>query len=180
MKKGGHVRRRYYEEMVRDEGEFCKVCGRKPPGTYLEIDHKDGDVKNNARPNRQLLCRRDNRIKNPRGKGKGMKLQRLRDLEEPIVSSAEFKKNKECEPIFRHYLYDLIKRTGQQPVKEIINAGAEKAGCSQAAVKRYLAKCCSIEGLYIAFFDEIAEENLVRFREGITIGISADLLGDEQ
>jgi hypothetical protein len=180
MKKGGHVRRRYYEEMVKDEGEFCKTCNRRPPEVYLEIHHKDGNIHNNTRSNRQFQCRPDNRKLDPRGKGKRKPLRRITDLSEPVISSAEFKKSKECKPIFQHWLYDRIRKKGQELLREVINAGAKKSNASQAAVRRWLEAEASTEGEYIVFYDDVAGEKFVKFREGITIGISADLLGKDQ
>lgn len=63
---------------------------------------------------------------------------------------------------------------------EVINGGAEAAGCSPVTVKRYLAKVCSKIGLYEIFLDELGDVNKVRFKNGLAVGITADLLQDSK
>ncbi len=60
MAKRFHARRRkrLFEALAVLDGRWCRACGRDE---NLEIDHKDGDPKNNDFSNLQLLCRACNR-----------------------------------------------------------------------------------------------------------------------
>jgi len=65
-KMNGSNRKKLYQEMVNDEGEFCKICNVTSKERQLVIDHKDNNNSNNLRENRQFLCRSCNYKKNPR------------------------------------------------------------------------------------------------------------------
>lgn len=176
----GNFRAKWYPYLVRRDGEHCRICGRKPTDVYLEIDHKDDNPKNNHPDNLQLLCRSDNRKKTGRGRGK-QKPGLVQDgsvIDREKISTAEFKKNAHCEPRFRHWLYEEMRKHGDMLLHEVINGGAEAAGCSPITVKRYLAKVCSNIGLYEIYLDDTADVNKVRFKSGLSVGITADLLGD--
>lgn len=177
----GSFREKWYPYLVRRDGEHCQICGQHPPAVYLEIDHKDGNPQNNHPDNLQLLCRSDNRKKNPRGKGKGRGLvQDSGAIDTPKVTTAEHQKNLRCEPRFRHWLYEEMRKKGEMLLHEVINGGAEAAGCSPVTIKRYLAKVCSNVGLYEIFLDELADVKKVRFKSGAAVGITADLLDDSR
>lgn len=175
--RGGHTRREFYEEMCADEGEWCKICGMKPPEVYLEIDHKDGNPKNNARKNRQFLCRSDNRKKNPRGKARRKALDPS-IVDQPKVSSAEFQKNREAEPRFRHWLYEIVKGHGRILLNDAVNSGAEVANASQITIKRYIQKTCSGAGLYAIVHDSTLDAKVIEFRSAESLGISIDAEDD--
>jgi hypothetical protein len=62
---------------------------------------------------------------------------------------AEMKKNVEVEGRFRLWLWTVIEQTGPWSYLEVLNSGAEVAGCSQQSIKRYLDKCCSRTGRFM-------------------------------
>ena len=43
----GQTRKKLYQEMVNDEGEFCKICNVTSKERQLVIDHKDNNNSNN-------------------------------------------------------------------------------------------------------------------------------------
>jgi hypothetical protein len=174
--KGGHTRRKYYSEMREDEGEWCKICGEKPPNVYLEIHFKDGNHNNTARSNRVFACRSDNRRLDPRGKGKRKKGLNASIIDQPKVGSAEFQKNREAEPKFRHWLYEMISKHGRMTLDDVINSGAEIAGVSPITAKRYLQKLCSGAGMYVIMLDSTMDQKVVEFRAPESIGVSSDIL----
>lgn len=179
----GRFRAKWYPILVKRDGERCAICGRRPPGVYLEIDHRDGDPRNNPidGSNFQLLCRGDNRTKNPRGKGRRKSALNAESIDTARPSSAEFLKNQISEPLFCHWL-DTKMRTvkpARMLLSETINSGAYVAQCTQPTIKKYLMKLCSNEGPYQVIFDEMAEEKFIEFRNGMALGISADNIESE-
>lgn len=182
-KTSGRFRKKWYPKLVKRDGERCSICGRRPPEVYLEIDHKDGDSKNNPLDgsNYQLLCRHDNRKKNPRGKGRGSSKLRSDSIDTAAPTSAEFRKNQIAEPLFRHWLHEQMRtiKPARITLAEAINSGAEVAGCSTITIKRYLSKLCSEAGIYQLIYDDLAETKFIEFRNGMALGISADNIESE-
>ncbi len=117
----------------------------------LVVDHIDNNNNNNEFNNLQLLCYSCNGKKNPRGKGKKLSPVYIRGDEYLGVRepSPEMKQNQRCEPIFRQWLEEMINKHEMLAFEDVLNGGAEKAGCSQASIYRYLQKVCSIEGKYM-------------------------------
>ena len=137
----GRDRDKKYPEICSRDGEFCKGCGKLPGETkegFLLIDHKDNDNSNNELGNLQLLCRRCNYLKNPRGN---------RVIEER-PKSAEMKANTRMEPYFRKWLFGLISENHKWLLEDVIDSGAERCQGSTETIKRYLRKCVSTEGIY--------------------------------
>ena len=56
-----------YEYLKLRDGEYCRICGVSDEDKLLMVDHIDNDNSNNTPKNLQLLCRRCNYNKNPRG-----------------------------------------------------------------------------------------------------------------
>lgn len=166
-----------YPQLVKHDGEQCNVCKRRPPEVDLDIDHIDGNNSNNDPKNLQLLCTPDNIGKDPRGKGKRKAVLGAEIINEPQITTAEFAKNKGAEWIFRHWLYDMIKKHGRYPLNEAINSGAEEVNCSPITIKRYLVKVCSLGGRYMIIEDSELGMKVIITRDPQSIGISADLLG---
>ena len=141
-KMNGPTRKRFYLEMVEDEGEYCKKCGVSGKERQLVIDHKDNDNSNNRRENRQFLCRHCNYLKNPRPVD-----ECVNDCEESTPSEIQIKTTKE--PLFRRFIYHELNEYGTVPEYDLINSGAEHADISPVTSKRYLNKMCSSVGLLI-------------------------------
>lgn len=158
-------RKKFYKLLKERDGEQCNICRKKGGFETLVIDHIDNNNSNNDPENLQLLCPSDNTKKNPRGKGKKrspVSIDTNAHEAEKIVS-AEFRKNQESEPRFRHWLYDKIKVLGKMKFDEVVDAGAEKAGCSQATIIRYIKKVVSSEGIYEVNVD-LENNKIIEFK----------------
>ena len=134
----GKTRKKFYKEMINDEGEFCKICNVDARERKLVIDHKDNNNSNNHRENRQFLCRPCNYKKNPR------------PVDECVSENekSELQVSRTKEPQFRKFLAHEINERVRVPERELINSGAEHIGASPVTTKRYLDKMCSPFGLY--------------------------------
>lgn len=179
MRKKKYLRKRWYLKLCQRDGEHCRICSQAPPEVYLEIDHIDG--KKNCNPidgsNYQLLCRKHHRLKHPRGKAKRSVLISDGIVEGENRMSPEMKKNRKAEPAFRHWLFDIVKKHGRYPVKDAINAGAERCNCSPYVIRTgYLPKVISSEGMYIMFDDDIAGQKMLMFRDAAILGINAGMI----
>lgn len=174
----GTWRETWYPVLVKEEGERCVVCGQGPPEKYLEVDAKDGNHKHSVRSNVQLMCRSDNRRKNPRGKARRKAPLDSSIIEQPLPSSAEFQKNKQAEPKFRHWLYDMVKKNGRVPLNQAIHSGAEVAGISPVTAKRYLMKLCSEAGAFVIITDTTLDCKVVEFRSAESLGFSPESVDD--
>lgn len=162
------VRKRLYGILRDRDGERCRICRRRGNEKSLVIDHLDNNNDNNELSNLQLLCRRDNSRKNPRGPARRKILSpvsvRVCELDTPQISSAEYSKNQEAEPLFRHWLYDNVRTLGEIEYQEAIDCGAEIANCSQESVKRYIRKLCSSVGIML--IEREADERIfIRLRK---------------
>jgi hypothetical protein len=146
---------------VRD-GEKCFICRRPArPQKKLVIDHWDNDNSNNDPLNLHLMCQPDNIKKNPRGKGKKMSPVSVSECDKEKINSAEYRKNQEAEPRFRHWVYQELKLKKQIEYDEIINSGAEVVDISQETAKRYLKKLCSEAGPMQLMKDESDKKYVV-------------------
>jgi hypothetical protein len=177
-RKKKNLRKMWYQFLIDRDGQQCKICGRTPPDVYLEIDHCDGDKNNNADDgsNYQLLCRSDNRSKNPRGKGKKKKVMvaTVGAVSDKFHSS-EIMLNRKNEPAFRHWLFATMKSRGKMTVNEVIFEGAESVNCSPYTIRTaYLPKVTSRAGIYRQYPDEAAGVNMVTFRDAKALGINVD------
>lgn len=148
---------------------------RAATGRDLILHHRNHNPADNRLENLALTCQPCNIAERPRGKGRGAKFnnfngkkmliergravqgERLTELlaANEHILSAEFKKNLECEPKFKQWLARKIKKHGQWELDDVINAGAEHAGCSIQTAMRYLRKLMSSEGRYAYKADEL-------------------------
>lgn len=138
------TRSRLYKILVERDGERCKICNKWGNAHTLVIDHIDNNNSNNQMWNLQLICRSDNARKNPRGPSK-RKVQSpvcvsVSEIDKPKANSAEFDRNRKSEPIFRRWIYFEVRRGRRITYDEALDNGAERSGCSQEAIKRYLKK----------------------------------------
>ena len=166
----GPKRKKMYEYLAKRDGECCFIAGEHGTKQTLVIDHADNNNGNNSRVNLHLMCISMNAAKNPRGRGR-KKLssvcvsvsEELSKIESAQASSAEFKKNLQSEPDFRHWLFLEIWRKGRLPLDEVIDCGAAVARCSQETIKRYLRKECSRVRLYQIVEDTDNNRRFVQF-----------------
>ncbi len=149
-------RAKFYKLLTKRDGERCNICKKAGTIDTLVIDHKNNDNSDNRPENLQLLCHSDNSKKNPRGKGKKQSPESIRgdEHQEKKAYSPEFKKNQEAEPVFRHWLFEMVRKRSRMSLDDVLNGGAEKSVCSQSTINRYLQKECSIEGKYIVSIGE--------------------------
>ena len=141
-------RKRSYAILKERDGERCRICRRRGNYQTLVIDHIDNDNDNNELWNLQLLCRLDNYFKNPRSLGNQSTLcVSVDEADGPKVTTAEYEKNLRSEPMFRHWIYDFLKKHNEIEHTEAIDSGAEIVQCSQETIKRYLRKMCSKAGI---------------------------------
>ena len=137
----GRDRDKKYPEICKRDGEVCRGCGKLPSETkegFLLIDHRDNNNSNNDLNNLQLLCRRCNYMKNPRGN---------KQIEERPFTP-EMKKGERMERFFRNWLFGIITENHKWLLEDIIDSGAEITGGSTETIKRYIRKCVSSQGMY--------------------------------
>lgn len=168
-------RKKLYPVLVNRDGEECAICGKVGNKNSLVIDHRDNINSHNEPDNLQLLCRSCNGKKNPRGKGKKQSPMYVRgdEYQHPKEPSPELKKSERCEPIFRTWLEETISQRHLLSVYDVITGGAEKAGCAQATVNRYLQKVCSIVGNF-EYFENAEQQKCVRFKPEYAAKIKGD------
>jgi hypothetical protein len=148
-------RKKLYKSLVLRDGECCFIGGEPGNASSLVIDHADNDNSNNTLGNLHLICRSTNAVKNPRGSSRKIQssmsmktAEEMLRLEAAQASSAEFLKNMQAEPDFKHWLFSEIWRKARLPLNDVLDCGAAIARCSQATVNRYLKKECSRVRLY--------------------------------
>lgn len=158
------TRKRLYPLLVKRDGERCAICRGHGTTLTLVIDHVDNDNSNNDPANVQLVCRKCNLEKNPRG---GLNQSPIyvdtNAYESRKRPSPELQRNMDCEPAFRRWLYRKVKTKGRIEFHDAVNAGAEKAGCSQATIVRYIQKVTSSEGIYQVVPDLEGEGKFIEF-----------------
>ncbi len=177
-----------YRFLVIRDGEFCQRCHRKVAATFpLEIDHADGNPKNDSPDNLRLLCKRCNIILEHEYRSKSAMREREREIIEGKIStrilkaeavykegSSEMKANLLCEVSYRKWLLKEIDTQGGLDKKEAINSGAELVGCSPLTTKRYLEKLTSTGGCLKEELDMLGHPYLV-FKESFAKSINVDL-----
>lgn len=85
--------------------------------------------------------------------------------EKTRINSAEFAKNLQSEPDFRHWLFSEVWRNGRVEWEEALDCGAAIGRCSQETVRRYLKKETSRVRPYRVMEDEETKTKYVVFRE---------------
>lgn len=161
------------------DGIRCNICKRFMSEDQIRLDHKDNNPENNPKDgsNWQIVCARDNYLKNPGGRRK-RNIQDPSVIERPRETSAEMEKNRRSEPAFRSWLYDYLRTNRRIEEDTAIHAGAEKAHCSTITVKRYLVKCCSMFGFAFVDYDESADRNFIYLRTKNLQPVDASLLNE--
>lgn len=156
------VRPWIYRYLCLRDGERCFICGKDPTclrvkkGTskLFDIDHIDGNKKNNDDSNLRLLCRscnvrESNKVRSRSFKGVCVsKTEVVKALVRYHNGSAEMSVSGYCEPDFRRWVSEIIEKDGFISKDDAINGGAEQCGCSVATASRYLQKMTSIAGNY--------------------------------
>lgn len=160
-------RKKWYEFLVKRDGEQCKKCGRMPPNEVKKliidrIDNKGEYVPENI----QLLCYRCNYLKNPRKVPLDLcECESVCDDEsiEKIgldkITSIDINRQKQpsCEPY-------VEKRLAKQPegieYGDLVNSIAHKIKISSVTAERYLKPLCSSEGPFEIIQD--GKKRLVR------------------
>jgi hypothetical protein len=147
-----------YRYLVLRDGESCAVCRSTPTAqNTLDIDHEDGNPKNNERDNLRLLCRRCNVSLGNKARPSSAKRERERKEGKPATrivkedagyrqGSPEMKANLLYEVSFRRWLMSQVCSQGGYSKKEAIAEGAELVGCSPLTTARYLEKLTSKAG----------------------------------
>jgi hypothetical protein len=143
----------------------CKFCGRfvaKNRKVTL-IDHIDNDPTNDELSNRQLIHRRCNYLKDPRGK---RPIESPREDGDDDQMSGELRKNRVAEPLFIRWMLDFIRKNGPQQKDALIDAGAYVANISTVTAERYLRKQTSSMGPLMFEKNNELGVQLIRFRDG--------------
>lgn len=155
-------RRKWYEFLVKRDGEQCKQCGRKPPNEVKKlvidrIDNKGEYVPENI----QLLCYRCNYLKNPRMKKTepldlcvrecvNVNLNEVKDMnlreKEELEPKSEIEINREKEPEVREYVIKRVQKEKEVPWKDLIDSAAEIVDLSPITAQRHINKLVSSEG----------------------------------
>jgi len=144
----GQTRKKKYALLAREDGEYCRCCGLLPSEGQLVVDHRDNNNYNNSRENLQLLCRRCNYMKNPRGPLAPCESESENESD-CDVERTEISINRTAEPMFKKSVYQMINENDHKPIpeKELINSGSELVGISPVTAKRYIDKMCSHAGV---------------------------------
>ena len=127
----------------------------------LEIDHIDGNFRNNSEENFRLLCKscnvaESNRRRSPsdlrvcvqkRRRAEGNSATRVaRAAVDYSKGDAAMQANNVFEVRFRNWLLAIIAGTDHLSKEDVINSGAEITGCSPSTAARYLSKLTSSAG----------------------------------
>jgi len=147
-----------YRYLVLRDGDFCQECEKSPTAqNTLDIDHLDGNPKNNEKDNLRLLCRACNTALGNKARPSSAKRERERKEGKPATriikedagyrqGSPEMKANLLYEVSFRRWLMSQVRSQGGYPKKEAVAEGAELVGCSPLTTARYLEKLTSKAG----------------------------------
>lgn len=168
-------RRKLFEQVAARDGLRCQVCNRVGTHLTLILDHRNNIPNDNQLDNLQLLCRRDNYLKNPR-RSKNKYVVDQRELSQPRAASAEFVKNSVSEPLFCHFIDATMREDDRILYEEAINSGAQVAGISPVTAKRYLDKLCSKAGPYQVIYDDLADAKFVELKRG-PVNLGPHLIG---
>lgn len=171
-------RRELFDRLKVRDGARCNICKRYGSRDSLVIDHIDNNPGNNDLSNLQLLYRRHNYLKDPRGKHPVIVLDG-RELSLPRPASAEYLKSVRSEPLFCHWLDKLLRSEDRILYDDAINGGAQIAGCSPVTARRYLDKLVSCAGPYQVVYDDLADAKFVQTKGGST-RFGSDLIVDDQ
>lgn len=152
-----------YNYLCMRDGERCAICGKVPTcpkskkgmSKYLDVDHVNGNKKDNDPGNLRLLCRscnvaESNRSRARRTKGSLCVCVSATEALKSVVSysdgSAEMAVSGYCETKFRAWVMTVVEEEGFIRKSDAVEGGAELVGCSTATTLRYLTKMASITG----------------------------------
>lgn len=172
----GSIRPWIYRYLCLRDGETCAICGKIPTcpitkkgmSKYLDIDHVDGNKKNNNDDNLRLLCRSCNVSESNRTRKKisrGVCVSKS-DVVKKLVryheGTAEMSVADYCEPVFRSWVEETIDVVGHMDKSDVIASGAEVCGCSVTTATRYLAKLTSSAGMFSEMVDRTGKTVIIR------------------
>ncbi len=127
----------------------------------LEIDHVDGNFRNNTEENYRLLCKSCNVAEGNRKRlpsdlrereresrrTEGHSATRVAKLSvDYSTGDAAMRANQLYEDKFRQWLLKTLAQSISVEKQEAINSGAELTGCSTLTAARYLSKLTSLAG----------------------------------
>lgn len=149
-----------YRYLVLRDEEQCARCFNIPTTqNTLDIDHIDGNPRNNEPDNLRLLCRSCNvalgnhsrassaqYVCEREGKEGKASTRVVREVVRYQEGSQEMQANFLFELDFRKWLIEQVREKGGFPKLDAIAAGAEFVGCSPSTTARYLAKLTSSVG----------------------------------
>ncbi len=151
--------------LIERDGKKCMLCGNEAKS--LEIDHINGNPADHNPSNLRLLCHscnvktsmhktRDSRCKDHGVfvEREGEKLDATTEYKNKIKyyeGSPEMQANECYELAFRNWLIAYLINYGEIEKEEAIASGAERTGASINAVRNYLMKFTSIEGIGFIF-----------------------------
>jgi transposase-like protein len=156
---GPETRLVIYRLIAQRDGDKCAICGVGPTvKNPLDIDHIDGNPKNNAPNNVRLLCRRcnvatSNRL-HPR-KNHSSDLREREKTEDQAATrvakedanyregSSEMQASLLFEGPFREWLIREVATHGSYRRTAAIADGAELVGCSPSTTAKYITKLTS-------------------------------------
>lgn len=152
-------------QLVVRDGLRCKMCGQfgtlNPKSRRrLIVDHIDNNPTNNSISNLQLLCRKHNYLKNPR-----LAERRETTITTTVPQTDEMEKSKICEPQFRTWIMERMRKEQHVTKDDAVNAGAEFAACSPVTVVRYLSKLTSSVGPFYIRYDDDMDETFIEWRD---------------
>jgi hypothetical protein len=171
----GPKRKKIVDMLIQRDGQICFIGTERLESEKAVVDHWNNRNDDNRPVNLHLLCRSMNSSKNPRGLGKETKILSSVSVRREIVDgiirpqmvsvqSAEFLKNLEGEPHFRHWVFYNVVRCVELKVNEIVDSGAELIHASPTTIKRYLTKITSSLGLYMYAEDVTTGEKVIRLK----------------
>lgn len=177
-----------YRFLCLRDGEICQVCHRSPTTFYsLDIDHSDGNPKNNRESNLRLLCRSCNVSQENHRLAKSRSVQGERESSWTRVvklsvpyrdGSPEMQANLLFEIDFRAWLIQHISKYEFISKKEAINSGAEVVGCNPTTSAKYLAKLTSQRGPLAEMKDMLGDLVIVSKDSLSGNGVKSIRLGD--
>jgi hypothetical protein len=177
-----------YRYLVLRDGEACAICHAAPTTrnkagnassttrNRLDIDHIDGNPRNDDPDNLRLLCRRCNVTAVNRQRSatelRSAKCVRERKEGQPATriaredvdyrdGSPEMQANLIYEVAFRRWLMSRVTTQGSYDYATAINEGAEIIGCSPQTTTRYLAKLTSPAGPLTEIKDALGHRVLI-------------------
>ena len=177
-----------YRYLVLRDGEACAICHAVPttrnkasipnPTTRnrLDIDHIDGNPKNDNPDNLRLLCRRCNvtAVNQQRSATDLRSAVCVRERKEgkPATriaredvnyrdASPEMQANLIYEVAFRRWVMSCVTTQGSYDYTTAVNEGAELIGCSPQTTTRYLAKLTSPSGPLTEIKDALGHRVLI-------------------